>query len=762
MKRKLALLLALVMILSLVPMSAFAASSNRVDRVMTVSDDHKFVAANAPRLIIAEDKDAFTTETFRLNLTNAKWLDTMFTQVISGVTVRKDSDTRATVTINSATVVAAAAAADAAEATAALTDAVALRAAAVVAAAAAAEEPGNQVLADAAAAAAAAADAAEAADATAIALRAAVATAATVNGESFPIPMLVEAGVAGEIKVTIDPRESTISPGTYTFAVVGTGKTVAIVDEDAKTVQKGTNQLGATILIDELAVGAVNEASKVEILLPDGFEWNTNTEVKDFNGNAIVVTPAMIDKEELTITFNPPAGTTRRTASIIPRFNVTKDADLGDVVVDIHGGGDVSDASNLKIAVYKDFGITVELDSDLETFRAGILKNDVIEVKIEETIANSLFDGRTIEFELPDWVQVQAGEAVQAVVKDGATTTLITGDPAKSTNEFEFTAPSVDGKTEIIIKLPLTFKADEAGDVELVIKGAGIEKTELKIAEVIAPVKAEVKVADLQIGLQNQAAPEIIITEAEAGALMEKDLVLTLDGIRGMRFTDADVEVVAGDLKVGGIKVEDSVLTVDIDRDSNRASKIRIYNIKMTLDRTVPHGSFDLSIGGPALVQNADYDDKDFGNTVAEFKFANVVTLADGNVATTSKFVIGSTTYKVLVGGVEVAKTMDVAPFIENGRTFLPIRFVAEAVGVAVDNVIWNEEARTVTILKGERVIGLTIGSNVLTVNGTPIVMDTAAMIKDGRTVLPVRFVAQALGAAVAWDEATQTVTVTQ
>ena len=54
----------------------------------------------------------------------------------------------------------------------------------------------------------------------------------------------------------------------------------------------------------------------------------------------------------------------------------------------------------------------------------------------------------------------------------------------------------------------------------------------------------------------------------------------------------------------------------------------------------------------------------------------------------------------------------------------------------------------------------MTIGSNVLYVNGTAISMDTVAEIKDGRTMLPVSFVAKALGAEVTWDAATRTVTV--
>ncbi|MBC7326154.1 MAG: copper amine oxidase N-terminal domain-containing protein, partial [Moorella sp. (in: Bacteria)] len=56
--------------------------------------------------------------------------------------------------------------------------------------------------------------------------------------------------------------------------------------------------------------------------------------------------------------------------------------------------------------------------------------------------------------------------------------------------------------------------------------------------------------------------------------------------------------------------------------------------------------------------------------------------------------------------------------------------------------------------------VQLTIGSNVLKVNGISLTMDVAPEIVNGRTMLPARFVAQALGASVGYDDANQTVTI--
>ena len=103
--------------------------------------------------------------------------------------------------------------------------------------------------------------------------------------------------------------------------------------------------------------------------------------------------------------------------------------------------------------------------------------------------------------------------------------------------------------------------------------------------------------------------------------------------------------------------------------------------------------------------------------------------------------------------------TTDVAPFIDaNSRTMVPVRFISEALDAEVE---WNGNTRLVTVTKGATIINLTIGSNQIITNGKADTMDTAAIIVDGRTFVPVRFIAEALGLAVGWDGATQTVILT-
>jgi hypothetical protein len=109
------------------------------------------------------------------------------------------------------------------------------------------------------------------------------------------------------------------------------------------------------------------------------------------------------------------------------------------------------------------------------------------------------------------------------------------------------------------------------------------------------------------------------------------------------------------------------------------------------------------------------------------------------------------------------SKTLDSPPIIKNGRTLVPIRAIIEALGGTVG---WDGAARKATVTLGKKTIALWIGKSVATVNGvsTPIDSTDAKVVPEiinGRTMLPLRFVTENLGATVGWDQNTQTITIT-
>jgi len=94
------------------------------------------------------------------------------------------------------------------------------------------------------------------------------------------------------------------------------------------------------------------------------------------------------------------------------------------------------------------------------------------------------------------------------------------------------------------------------------------------------------------------------------------------------------------------------------------------------------------------------------------------------------------------------AYPLDVAPFIENGRTMVPFRALGNSLGAVVD---WNESSKTISYKKDDTTIVMPIGSNVVTVNGREISLDQGAIIRNGRSFVPTRFISEQLGADVQW-----------
>lgn len=110
---------------------------------------------------------------------------------------------------------------------------------------------------------------------------------------------------------------------------------------------------------------------------------------------------------------------------------------------------------------------------------------------------------------------------------------------------------------------------------------------------------------------------------------------------------------------------------------------------------------------------------------------------------------------RVVVNSQELV--FDVPPVVEQGRTLVPLRAIFEALGAEVS---WDSSTQTVTATKGGTEIKLVIGGLAYK-NGQPVELDVPARIVNDRTLVPVRFVSEALGARVNWDGKTQMATIT-
>ncbi|GAB6274358.1 MAG: hypothetical protein STSR0004_12210 [Peptococcaceae bacterium] len=109
-------------------------------------------------------------------------------------------------------------------------------------------------------------------------------------------------------------------------------------------------------------------------------------------------------------------------------------------------------------------------------------------------------------------------------------------------------------------------------------------------------------------------------------------------------------------------------------------------------------------------------------------------------------FVVGQPNYRVN----DQIKPMDAAAFIENNRTYVPVRYLGDALNA---KTIWSEKIKMVTLLLNNTRVDLTMDSKIITINGKTNPMDVCPVFKNNRTYLPARPIAEAFAFKVKWEK---------
>ena len=132
------------------------------------------------------------------------------------------------------------------------------------------------------------------------------------------------------------------------------------------------------------------------------------------------------------------------------------------------------------------------------------------------------------------------------------------------------------------------------------------------------------------------------------------------------------------------------------------------------------------------------------------FKLAVIVVVAVFVVSTSPALAIN-----VVVNGQQLPAQ---PPAVEiSGRVLLPMRTVFEALHATVD---WDGATKTATAVREGTTVAMTIGVGTASVDGQPVALDVPPRLIAGHTYVPVRFPAEAFGAQVGWNQATQTVSI--
>lgn len=464
--------------------------------------------------------------------------------------------------------------------------------------------------------------------------------------------------------------------------------------------------------------------------------------------------------------------------------------------------------------------LSVDEDDDVPVIYSGVnvanygITDDSdhvsLEVTLKESAAGALDVKKAIDLDLPDGVYVTDVELTKtdnaATALNGTNQTAVDKNDFKEAYKkgdekgFEFARRTfvatddrnINDKMELSFKLTLIAEPDFEGDVKLKLSGDGFDKAqEVTIAKFVKPYTVEAAQNDLIIDYRNTKVPtNVVVKEAEEG-LWKKDQMDFNFNVDYMTFEDDATYTVddKSDLEVKALKGTKMGFKVT-DESSDTAAAVTISDVSLYMSRSIAAGAYDLDLmtapGQKMLTEEAlctasddgeakkageyyvadvidmKYDEgwEDKFYTVKE-GFINVITAGrDQDDASFTKKVVVPVGEKYLIAGEEQV-ALDVPAYISaQGYTMLPVRAVATALGINNNNVLWNQASKTVTILYGQRIITMVAGQKVVTVNGNTIPASASVQIKDGRTFLPMRDLATALGVTdITWDAATKTAT---
>ncbi len=421
--------------------------------------------------------------------------------------------------------------------------------------------------------------------------------------------------------------------------------------------------------------------------------------------------------------------------------------------------GDLVDDVELTLANYSDYGTEVKV-KEVYKATAGQKLEDV-EITLSELVPNSLQGNRETEFVFPKGITI---DSVKISQLDGVKNKKI--EVIIDKNEFRI--PSIEAETGksilITFKINLTIPANIKEDIVLLIDGGATEKEkEVLVARLKSPVDIGVVPAKLKVGVANQTGGKITITEREDYTINKGQIFLALEEST-MKYTKAPkVEVVKGNLKVEDeARIVEGGLEVTVTGKSTEPSTLVISGGLITVDGTVPDGNFYVKIGGPALsVQSSDtlWNTKENKhNDIDEIAKEDFIIVSDieepVEKANTAVFTIDKDTYTV---NGEI-KTMDASPYLSAGRTMMPVRYVADALGIDSSFIVWDGDTKTVSIF-GDKVVQIKLNDKNMKVGNSIVAMSAAPEMKANRVFIPVAEIARALGAEVNWDGANKTAT---
>ncbi|OAT79803.1 copper amine oxidase N-terminal domain-containing protein [Desulfotomaculum copahuensis] len=606
------------------------------------------------------------------------------------------------------------------------------------------------------------------------------------------MPVSVTSAASGPIQAIVQDNTTAVTAGKVTIGNAVTGGTVTTLTTTATVAQNSSDNV--SFLINENSAGALGQGGgEIHIDLPSHFTWATPqiTLAGGFPAGAVTssVTTNSSGNSRMVLQVVKPSKGTPGSILVNTKISADYNAPTGDITATFGGTDPGFTATTATVGTCGDYNVTTT-QGNVPTIYDGQTGQTVGTFTIAESVKNTLITGRSLSLTLPGGVRwtesnlpipvVQTGSAQllnPTLSSDRQTVTYEIQNSGGSATTFQFQQGEVDVDSTVT-----------PGTLSVSISGSGVNQT-VDIAKIASPVTATAtgSIPDVTIGRPAQNGSDFTITEAAAGAIManygngKNQAYLDIIAPSGVTFASIPtIKVTSGDLNLSpsGATLTDyngvlnSRISIPVSNGSNTASTITVSNVKLNIDNTVGVGPVSLVLGGSALVDPSTLMVKDSngnliptGTRLVNGSYVASVEVANCNTSITTG--TGGTG----TGGTAVF-TIGNTSYTVNGRTYTMdvapytqngrtfVPLRYAAMALGVNPDNILYQSGVVTVIKGSTVVQMTLGSYSMRINGADITMDVPVNTVNGRTMLPLRWLGMALGATFNWNAGTQTVTV--
>lgn len=491
---------------------------------------------------------------------------------------------------------------------------------------------------------------------------------------------------------------------------------------------------------------SIRSNNEIKVILPSSLEFDKSTKVTADGKN---ITP-VYSKLKNQMTIN---GVDSKTSSltILPYVNIVDSkVPYGQVqarVEFIKSGktvnsksfeiGNITDNA-IKLEVLENgkdriaqlnSGESKEVQITLDGIRGSFAKGDYVDFKIE---------GIDVVYDSIKTIHPKGQINLKGESQGNSKSDLVNGKQVYKNREFSMKI--LDTNVEkITFEMDITADMLQSGKAYISANSKNFKSSKTDLADISSTVTVDTKMSIVQKGTMFKSG-DIIIKESNSGSLNTGDkLHFALDKqAMGFDVSTLKVNATAGVELSAPRTNKDGTMELEVLRKSyNAASKIVISGIKA-------YSSEDV-IGGVAKLE-IKLNDK----VIYETDYIKVV----GEVANSTVFTIGDKTYTAN----NQKKQSVEAPYIKSGYTMLPVRAVAEALGLSSN---WDNTNKIATFANDKKTAIVKLGGKEIIVNGTPIKLSVPAEVKNGTTMIELRSLATGFNVNIQWNNNLKTATVT-